>query len=446
MCDFNEYKNKCFVKINIYLISFLCILHYFSGSSIKETDYENIYDAMYSSPLFDFFISNNCGANEYITFHIWEGRKKTTYYIYKNKLHSKTRKVDTSDIIKINGNFFCYRYISYKELLYNGQIIKNNEECKNDYPKDCGIIDTLKQHLCIKENEKCPLYDVGIGIQNDLEHYIYNEGYSNVYYNNEKYNEANKKIIGKLMLNDGQPCYRIDEKLWRKFMYSEVGDFHLECQLEIFDKITDDRYENKGDITYLKLYEDNLPKNTQNLLKKEIKDEKVSLYKREFLGIDKLCNDKYNLLPESNEELNSPQKMAKSCLTVEGILMFVFLVLMYILIILRINGHFQFNKQRDFEYCMTILLLLCMLLIFICIIIQYVALKRMEKLDLTYDCSDDITNEILNKEKENTYNAISSTTTNLVFDIIVLLFNFFTFTVSWCADNYGQDELIFIKF
>ena len=29
---------------------------------------------------------------------------------------------------------------------------------------------------------------------------------------------TDKKIIGKLILNDGQPCYRLDEKLWRHFL------------------------------------------------------------------------------------------------------------------------------------------------------------------------------------------------------------------------------------
>ena len=167
---------------------------------------------------------------------------------------------------------------------------------EGSFPFDCGTIDTLEQHLCIKEGEKCPLYDVGIGIQNDLEHYIYNEGYSNVYYNNEKYNEANKKIIGKLILNDGQPCYRLGEKLWRKFDSDEAGDEHLKCELEIFGKFNDDRYKRKGDITYRKLYEYNLSPTNQQLIFDDLDSNlKVSLYSREFLGIDKTCDEKSSI-------------------------------------------------------------------------------------------------------------------------------------------------------
>ena len=61
--------------------------------------------------------------------------------------------------------------------------------------------------------EKCPLYDVGIGQNTDTINYVSKgatEG--NAYYNNEDYNNPNKKIIGKLILNEGQPCYRLNEK------------------------------------------------------------------------------------------------------------------------------------------------------------------------------------------------------------------------------------------
>ena len=59
--------------------------------------------------------------------------------------------------------------------MYNGQIIKKGTKCPSEYPKNCGRIDTLEQELCIKENEKCPLYDAGIGNQTDLDNYKYDE-------------------------------------------------------------------------------------------------------------------------------------------------------------------------------------------------------------------------------------------------------------------------------
>ena len=75
------------------------------------------------------------------------------------------------------------------------------------------------------------MYDAGIGKQEDTENYIYNEGNSNMYYNKDTYNYPNKKIIGKLILNDGNPCYQITEKLWRQFDSKEKAKTHLECEL-----------------------------------------------------------------------------------------------------------------------------------------------------------------------------------------------------------------------
>jgi len=187
--------------------------------------------------------------------------------------------IERTNIKKINGKYFCYNHISYKELLYNGQIRKEEEQYNGDYTYDCGIIDTLNQHLYIKNGEKCPLYDAGIGNPKDYTNYNYIGDPFVLYYNNDKYynNNANKKIIGKLILSDGQPCYKINETLWRKFDSDEAGEEHIKCKLEIFGKYNDDRFKQKGDITYNQIYKDNLSDGNYELLKNKLKDLKVSL-------------------------------------------------------------------------------------------------------------------------------------------------------------------------
>ena len=100
-----------------------------------------------------------------------------------------------------------------------------------DYPQDCGTIDTLDQHLCIETGENCPLYDVGIiGTDEPLnkDHYTYVTE-ADIYYNDNTYKTTAQKIIGKLILNDGQPCYLLEEKLWRKFSSDEAAFEQLKC-------------------------------------------------------------------------------------------------------------------------------------------------------------------------------------------------------------------------
>ena len=106
---------------------------------------------------------------------------------------------------------------SYKELLYNNQIIKKGENCSKEYPKNCGVIDTLEQQLCIKEEENCPLYDIGIDQNYDSENYTYD---GHIYYNNNNFT-GNKEIFGRLILSDGQPFYPNKGYLWRKFVTDE---------------------------------------------------------------------------------------------------------------------------------------------------------------------------------------------------------------------------------
>ena len=337
--------------IEIVVFLSLIIIHIIYSNSIRQSDFGNLFDTLESSPLFDFEINKiKYCLDSHIIFHKWEGRKKGKFY-YNHGIRYKTITVGETNIEKINGYRFCYKHISYKNLLYNGQIIKNEDDCPEKYNKTCGIIDTLNQKLCIKFEERCPLYDVGIGQlnaidNNDNDNYNYNID-SNIYYNNDNYDNPNKKIIGKLILNEGQPCYRLNEKLWRKFDSDEGGENHLKCELEIFGKLNDDRYENKGDITYKQLYIDNLSKYNYELVKNDLKDEKVNLYKREFLGINKSCDANSNINKDKYEKITKYELFEKKILnhTFRYLLYFwgSFLIASIILFFLRDHIDFSLN-------------------------------------------------------------------------------------------------------
>ena len=160
---------------------------------------------------------------------------------------------------------------------------------------------------------------MGIGYPPDSINYFHNKT-SNIYYNNEKYNDTNKAIIGKIVLNDGQPCYQSNEKLWRKFADSETDETHLSCtNIKVFNKTNDERYKKTGEIKYRKIYLDNLSFRAEMIiLFSDIGDEKVSLYQREFFGIDKECDDKHNLTDDFGS-LKKTQSIDRTMQLVEGI-------------------------------------------------------------------------------------------------------------------------------
>ena len=280
MCIIEKFNKDWLIWLEIAVILISCTLHIVFGFLRKMPDF-NTYELFNLSPFFDFSLNNNCNNKVNNVFHTWGGWKRKEKDMddqYSWHYYDKT------NITKFNGNYFCYTFISYKDLLNNGQIIENGTECPKEYNKNCGRIDTLNQELCIKENEKCPLYDIGIGLPPNFTNYIYNND-SNIYYNNDNYNITNKTIIGKLILNDGQPCYQSNEKLWKKFSPSETDETHLNCtNIQIFGKGTEERFIQRGEITYKKIYEDNLSERAKKIIfNSSIGNEFVSLYKKNFM-------------------------------------------------------------------------------------------------------------------------------------------------------------------
>ena len=416
--------------IVIILVILFEIMHFIFAFFFKVTDFNNVFDTLDSSPLFNFFSDVTCGSNEHIIFHVWEGidRSKESYDS-NSKIEGKT------EISKINGYYFCYKKKkSYKELLYNDQIIAKNEVCKIGY-KNCGTIDTLEQELCIPENEDCPLYDVGIGNENDdhknNNHYTFDVN-SNIYYNNEKYNNVNKKIIGKLILNEGQPCYNLNEKLWRKFIDIEVEDSHLKCESEILGKSSDDRYIENGKINYYKLYADNLLYYYFSYFyekKAELSSNYVSLYKREFLGINKKCDEKSNFSQDNYKKLKSSQESEKLLLLIQPLILFVVSLSIFCVMCKRRSG------EKEMFCCFFVFYFL---LVFSCTICQIVFLIRIIHNDLSYDCSDKISNELLKKENTNTKLTILYTAINLGADILVIILVIVPLLFPKCEDCCDQ--------
>ena len=397
--------------INYIIVILICILSFIAYFFIQISDLDIILYAYELSPLFDFDLDIDCKSNSHIIFHVWKGWTKTETYSDDGGTHTYQSYHDITNIDKINGKRFCYKAISYKELLYNGQIIKNGEECPDGYKQNCGIIDTLGQSLCIKIYETCPLYDIGIGQPKDIINYHYNDE-SNIYYNNNNYN-GDKKIIGTLILSDGQPCYDINEKLWRKFDSNEVAETYLTCKFDVFGKTNDDRYEEQGSITYKKIYEDNLPISFSTILLDNINNEKVSLYKRILIGIDKNCDEKTNLSKNKYDILKKNQSSQKKSLLAEAIIILPFIIISPFII--------KNECIKDDEYVYSLFFIFCFFIIFI--ICHSVFLGRIIHYIIFYNCSDSVTNEILRIKNKKTKIGIIFSSINLGLEVFFILAN-----------------------
>ena len=173
--------------------------------------------------------------------------------------------------------------------------------------------------------------------------------------------------------------------------------------MEIFKKDSDDRYENRGNISYKQLYKDNLNSESQNIVLYYLKgDELVNLYKREFFGIDKQCDEKYNLNNDTYNIVHSTEKSEQLLSMIGGFITVIFILTPMILEIVFVScWGSSVEKYSAIGY--IIIYSIIIVIILPCFICHTVFYCRMIINDLNgYNCSDTTTNEIIRKGIETT--------------------------------------------
>ena len=205
------------------------------------------------------------------------------------------------NIYKIYGQYFYYeRYKTYEELLNDGNIIKNLENCPEGL-RSCGIIDTLNQTLCLPTNLKCPLNDIEIiSKDSSIADKYRQEGYSYEYGSNNMmifytFSQTSKPIIGRILLNDELPCANPTQRSWRKSISYENSNSQY-CTDDYKGSFHDNTYTQFAEITYDVLYQENLLAEDYNQFNKALlRTRKSYLFKNTFIGIDKDCLKNSNI-------------------------------------------------------------------------------------------------------------------------------------------------------
>ena len=306
---FNAYL---YVIIWTLSVGFNLLMIFWSDFNINVTML--IKDTLTSSPLIEFEVSSNIsniedsGISRLGPYFLWPGRTDT-FYDSINDVYYDATISDPQYIYSIYGNYFDYKnYKTYEELLNNNYIIKKDLECKEGF-KNCGTIDTLEQQLCLPENISCPLNDIEIiktEQMEEFEYYIekgYNFKRSNSYdiiffYSNK---QIEKPIIGRIVLNGGQPCANPLEITWEK-VESHENNSSRKCKNKYKGNLYDETYIKFGNISYKDLYYDNLKKEDfEDMYYKYLDTVYFGLYKNRFIGIDKKCLKKSNIkdIPET---------------------------------------------------------------------------------------------------------------------------------------------------
>ena len=198
----------------------------------------------------------------------------------------------------------------YYDLLYDGSIIKNGQNCP-DNKKSCGYIDTLKNIYCIDENSKCPISYIKIqsspptGVENLV---TVKGSKTNLYYSNIPSSDPLDfpYIVNSFKIADSVLC------ALPNLYYSSISLHNLDafmnkysknCVLKDYSqKVTVDmlRYFPISEIDNYDLYEEN------NIIDKiknsklidygfnveKYKNNVLNLYLRAHFGFDRDCLDR----------------------------------------------------------------------------------------------------------------------------------------------------------
>ena len=383
------------MRFNAYLyvtIWFLCLLSdllFIFWPSPNINPLLLIKSSLNSSPLINFEIINykNSQKTLYGPFLIWPGR------IIRNNNQEEPDEIlsKETNISKIYGKYFYYeKYQIYEELLNNGNIIKNNEQCKDGY-QNCGIIDTLNQSLCLPTNIECPINDIEIiSYSNSTKNDYFNQGYNFVYgSNNMIFFYTNKQktnpIIGRIILNGNQPCANPIEYCWEKLEFYEK-DETSSCINDYEGNLYDDTYTQFGSISYNILYKENLLSKDYDVFNKNLlESRKLYLFKNTFIGIDKECLNKSNF--NNMSYLDFPISNIIVCPIFSGAmnLIFIFIILIADLYLKKYNDKKNKNWIRipEIFYGAANIVIV---IIFVAFFIVF-SLRRTD-----FNCSDDIIN------------------------------------------------------
>ena len=201
----------------------------------------------------------------------------------------------SNDFTMINSQHICVIKSdkSYKDLLKSNEIISEDKECPSNY-KSCGIIDTLKRKLCVKDTDNCPLTISNIG-------------------NN---NGNSSQILFLFRLRPDYPCINPNEKNWN--YHGDLSPLSKLCTE------SDIRYEriDKFNTNLYDLYKENnilstLPSYNENELRKE----SIYLYARNFLGINEEKASQF-----SKENILSKSKLIDNCNIAMKIVTFILII------------------------------------------------------------------------------------------------------------------------
>ena len=178
---------------------------------------------------------------------------------------------------------------TYNYFYFLDNLSEDGKSCKDETYKQCAILDTLNQPMCVKQDEDCPINDILIKEgQEHLDNYdiIPLDNNKSIYYTN-KINDS--KIIIDFQISNGQPCAEPYEQNLNKNLdiYPLMKNQSIyRCKVAINENLTDDRFRELDSQNLSHFYRDN-DISALSKFYDDYSEDKMKLYGVEYYGLDK---------------------------------------------------------------------------------------------------------------------------------------------------------------
>ena len=452
-----NFQNKDLFLITIlnlipFIILFLFIIFFNINSSYSSSFITELSNNFNGIPIYT--ISSSC--ENPLTLNFWGGisngcdcrDKNSTQEIkikHENQLFigecsnneiklgcKNIKSISKKDINSFNNISFCIDkgIKNYKTFLENS--IPKNKSCKEGY-KSCGYLDSLEQKLCILENEKCPINDIVINFQESL------TNYTTIKLKNDKYLHYSsgiegKSIITSLKLSEKEaPCIYPGEFSWKYHYELELSTHY--CNTSILSSKIDNKFKRIETINKYDLYEENniilLLNNTPNYPFNKIKDDKVDLYQRTYLGFDKECMIYNNFAFDYFDNVKSNLQTANICIKIIfyffciGLGGFIIIFLIIINIFKFMDKDFLQNIQFLKKDNSCIIIVIVGLIKAILFILNIILIKQLKSIDIKFNCGDKYVNELIT-EMSRLISSNVDISIGMIVCSLILLFSFFS--------------------
>lgn len=414
-------RYKFYFAFYILLTTASYLVGYFNLESLRISDpFKNSSEIYYIISLLENWEKNliqtidlsNNGLDLTNNFGYWKGNSEGC--ICDNNYISQ-------DLCKFNKTFFqkhncreIKRELDTKIQIWNGEILlqknQKNEKKLNYFDlkienrttscgsgfKKCGIIDTLKNNLCMRETEDCPVLFLKFSKNEPIKKFADDKilklknGY--LIYNNNPLDYPNATIPIEFKVSENQPC-KNSFYSHKNYSLYKLDFFYNKNECYISSEKPDNKtlfydYEYKliDQIDYKVFFDEN------KISAKNYNRNSINLYTRNYIGTKVDCLKKHKdlkIIKHLKEYRDREKIITNNELPI-------FIIFSYI-IVLCIMLSFVFIKKRGFKKVFYLNIVGSIILTFLFFIIaQGFTTQSMFGLDIIFEekCFDDFTNEV----------------------------------------------------